>query len=148
MEAETGPKLTLAGVVAGGGGCRGLQGGTGGRAGAQGGDHFHHAGHEHVCGAHGAAALQHGPVGLLLDVHVRLHGHGLPAARGVNGDLLVVGAAGDVCRSRARAHTGALPSTFPGPRATTRGLNRALSHLCQASQSCRAGSERGTYFWM
>lgn len=41
-------------------------------------------------GAHGAAALRHRPVRLLLGVHVGLHGHRLPAAHGVDGDLLVV----------------------------------------------------------
>jgi hypothetical protein len=82
--------LTLARVVAGGRGCGGLQGCEGGSAGAQGRDHLHHAGHEYMGGAHGATALQHRPIGLLLDVNVRLHGHRLPAARGVNGDLLVV----------------------------------------------------------
>lgn len=84
--------LTLAGIVARGRGRGGLQRGEGGGPGAQGRNHLHDAGHEHVCGAHGAAALQHRPIGLLLDVHVGLHGHRLPAARGVDGDLLVIGA--------------------------------------------------------
>ena len=59
---------TLAGIVAGGWGRRGLQWGKRGSARAQGCNHLHHTGHEHMGRAHSAAALQHWPIRLLLDV--------------------------------------------------------------------------------
>lgn len=83
----------MAGVVAASAASRrGLQGYKWCRAGSQGSNHLHDVGHHHVGGAHGAAALQHGPVLLLLDVDVRLDGHGLPATRWVDRDLFVIGA--------------------------------------------------------
>lgn len=137
-----GTTLTLAGVVAGGGGRGGLQGGEGGGPRAQGGYHLHHAGQERVCGAHGAAAFQHRPVRLLLDVHVRLHGHRLPAARGVDGDLLEVRAGG-------RGTVTARPATPPGPGASSRRAFHTNAHpVCpvggwpQGADSMTPGSER------
>lgn len=59
---------------------------------AEGGYHLHDVWHHHVGGAHGAAALQHGAIRLLLDVYVRFDGYRLPAARRVDGDLLIIGA--------------------------------------------------------
>lgn len=41
------------------------------------------------------AALQHRAVGLLLDVDVRFDRDGSPAAHRVDGDLLIVGTAGE-----------------------------------------------------
>ena len=52
------------------------------------GDHLHHVGHGHLAGAHGLEAFGQGPVGVLLDVQLRLDGHRSPAAGGVDGDLL------------------------------------------------------------
>ena len=52
------------------------------------GDHFHHVGHGHLAGAHGLEAFGQGPVGVLLDVQLRLDGHRSPAAGRVDGDLL------------------------------------------------------------
>jgi len=61
--------------------------------GAQLGDHLHHVGHGHLAGAHGLEALGQRSVGVLLDVELRLDGHGPPAAGGVDGHLLELGAA-------------------------------------------------------
>lgn len=83
----------MAGVIAvATAGRRWLKGHKWGWTGSQGSDHLHDIGHHHVGGAHGAAALQHGAVRLLLDVNVGLDGHWLPAARRVDGDLLIIGA--------------------------------------------------------
>lgn len=45
-----------------------------------------------MTGAERAAALQHRPVRLLLDVEVWLDRNRLPTADGIDGDLLILGA--------------------------------------------------------
>lgn len=85
--------LTLAWVVARCRGWRGRQWGKGGGCRTQGSNHLHHAGYQNVCGADSTAALQHWPICLFLYMDIGLDRHWPPAARGLNGDFLIVRAA-------------------------------------------------------
>lgn len=55
-------------------------------------NHLHYVGQHHVARTDGAAAFQDRTVGLLLYVQVRFDRNRPPAAHGIDGDLLVVGA--------------------------------------------------------
>lgn len=83
------------GAVVGSSACRWWrQCWEGDRAGPQGCDHLHDVGQHHVRGAEGPAPLQCRPLRLLLDVDVGFDWDGFPAAGRVDGDLLVLRAAG------------------------------------------------------